>query len=323
MYFSQKNSFFHGIMFHHFHDEISHKKSAGSINKDQFYKLLKFIGLENILNAEDFILRFKEKKLTEKNVCITMDDALRCQYDVALPILEDLQIKGFFFVYSSVLTGEPDLLEVCRYFRTNFFKNVNDFYDSFYLEINQDLSNFLKQKKEDIDNFLKIYPMHSMEDAKFIHIRDQFLSLKNYHKVMKNMFHKKKFNPANHYDNLLMNEKNLIKLDSLGHKIGLHSNSHPTLFEELTYEEQKSEYNINLAALNNRFKDHNIKINSMSHPCGSYNEDTLKILNNLNLDIGFRSNIHVEFKKKMKKINNSCFEIAREDHANIIKLMKL
>ena len=51
--------------------------------------------------------------------------------------------------------------------------------------------------------------------------------------------------------------------------------------------------------------------------------DTLKILNDLNLDIGFRSNIHVDLKKKMKKINNTCFEIAREDHSNIIRLMKL
>ena len=59
MYFNNKNNFFHGIMFHHFHDDNLHKKSQGSINKDDFYKILKFIGRENILDAKDFFSRFK------------------------------------------------------------------------------------------------------------------------------------------------------------------------------------------------------------------------------------------------------------------------
>ena len=83
MYFNNKNNFFHGIMFHHFHDDNLHKKSQGSINKDDFYKILKFIGRENILDAKDFFSRFKENKLKEKNVCLTFDDATKCQYDIA------------------------------------------------------------------------------------------------------------------------------------------------------------------------------------------------------------------------------------------------
>ena len=59
MYFDNKNNFFHGIMFHHFHDDKIHKKSQGSINKDTLYKLIKFIGKKNILNADDFFQRFK------------------------------------------------------------------------------------------------------------------------------------------------------------------------------------------------------------------------------------------------------------------------
>ena len=44
MYFNQNNSFYHGIMFHHFHDDKLHLKSQGSITKDQFYKLINYIG---------------------------------------------------------------------------------------------------------------------------------------------------------------------------------------------------------------------------------------------------------------------------------------
>ena len=40
--------------------------------------------------------RFNKNKLTEKKTCLTFDDSLRCQYDIALPVLEDLKIKSFF-----------------------------------------------------------------------------------------------------------------------------------------------------------------------------------------------------------------------------------
>ena len=52
MYFNQHNNFYHGIMFHHFHDDGIHKKGQGSIDKDDFYKIINFIGRKNILDAE-------------------------------------------------------------------------------------------------------------------------------------------------------------------------------------------------------------------------------------------------------------------------------
>jgi hypothetical protein len=59
MYFNSKNNFYHGIMFHHFHDDGIHSKSQGSISKDDFYNIIKFIGRKNILNADDFFLDLK------------------------------------------------------------------------------------------------------------------------------------------------------------------------------------------------------------------------------------------------------------------------
>ena len=41
MYFNRYNNFFHGIMFHHFHDGKNYRKSDGSIDRDDFYKLIK------------------------------------------------------------------------------------------------------------------------------------------------------------------------------------------------------------------------------------------------------------------------------------------
>ena len=59
----------HGIMFHHFHDDGLHKRGQGSITKDELYKIIKFIGRKNILNADEFLIRAKENKLKSKNLC--------------------------------------------------------------------------------------------------------------------------------------------------------------------------------------------------------------------------------------------------------------
>ena len=99
MYFKNNNNFLHGVNFHHFHDDKKHLAGQGSINKDDFNKIIKFIGRDNILNADEFCNRVKENKLGDNKVCFTFDDGIKSQIDVALPILEDYQIKSFFCIH--------------------------------------------------------------------------------------------------------------------------------------------------------------------------------------------------------------------------------
>ena len=54
------SKFPHGLMFHHFHDNKKHLKSQGSITRLQLSKIIKFVGVKNILTPEDF----SEKLLT-------------------------------------------------------------------------------------------------------------------------------------------------------------------------------------------------------------------------------------------------------------------
>ena len=157
MYFNSNNNFFHGIMFHHFHDDGIHTKGQGSISKDDFYKMINFIGRENILDADIFFEKFKKNKLKEKEVCLTFDDVVKCQIDIALPVLEELKIKSFFFVYTSVFEGKPDNLEVFRYFRMNYFDNIEEFYNSFYKILDKDLKTFFEDNNEKIKSKKKIF----------------------------------------------------------------------------------------------------------------------------------------------------------------------
>jgi len=321
MYFNKKNKFFHGIMFHHFHDNKIHKKGQGSISGEDFYKMIKFIGRKNILDANVFHEKYKNKKLKDNEVCLTFDDAIKCQIDIAVPILEEFNIKSFFFIYTSIFDGNPDKLEIFRYFRMNFFNNLDDFYKNFYIILEKDLSKFFEKNKKKINATKIKFPFYSNEDIKFRLVRDFFLTKDEYEKNMFLMMKEKKVDYNSFLNKLFFEKKDLLSLNSLGHTIGLHSHSHPTVLENLDYNDQKKEYIKCLNSILRILKKPKQHIKSMSHPCGSYNRFTLEILKELGIEIGFKQIMNIEREKGMKKINNSSLEIARQDHSGIFKMM--
>ena len=127
MYFDKNNNFPHGIMLHQFHDNKFYKSSEGSISKDDFYDLIRFIGKKNILDANIFFQNKIEGKLNNNDVCLTFDDALKCQIEIALPVLEDLRIKAFFFVSTSMFEKKPDffyfLININQSFTGHHYQN--------------------------------------------------------------------------------------------------------------------------------------------------------------------------------------------------------
>ena len=323
MYFNSNNNHLHGIMFHHFHDGKKHLKGQGSISKKEFISLIKFIGRDNILNADDFFLRLKQNKLKEKKVCFTFDDSLKCQLDIALPVMEDFNIKAFFFVYTNIYESNPCLLEAYRYFRMNYYSNVNDFYNDFYKHVQnnfpkKDLNKYFKLNRNNILREKKKYQVHTLKDIEFRYIRTFFLNEKTYKKIMIEMFSKNDFNYKKEIKKLFFSKKDLLKLYKSSHFIGLHSHSHPTKIENLSHSRQIKEYKNNKNALGKIIGSD--KILSMSHPHGSYNPKILKELKNLNIEIGFDNGMKNKYKNC--KANNSNLEISREDHSMIMRRIK-
>ena len=92
-----KIRFDHGIMFHHFHDNKIHFPSQCSIDKNQLNGIINLIGKKNILNPNEFFKKLKKNKNKKKFVCLTFDDGLKSQIDVALPVLKKKKHKSFFF----------------------------------------------------------------------------------------------------------------------------------------------------------------------------------------------------------------------------------
>lgn len=322
MYFNQKNSFYHGVMFHHFHDNKKHIKSQGSINKSMLIKLINFIGRKNIIDADEFLKKFQRNKLKKNHVCLTFDDSLKCQFDIAKPVLDKFNIKAFFFVYTASLENELNYIEIFRYFRSKFYKSINIFYKDFFLYLEKKYSkakvdNFFKKNRYERIKWKKKFKFYSNQDINFRLIRNKFFSDKDYSKIMLGLIKEKGLDVNKLKNKFNLNKKEILRLHKSGHLIGLHTHSHPFQLNKLNYSIQKREYQINKKILE---KITRTKILSVAHPCGSYNKNTLKILNSLGVEIGFKQIMTKE--SFMKKINNSKFEIAREDHSKIVSKLK-
>lgn len=298
----------HGIMFHHFYDK-KHIKSQGAITAIQLEKIIEYYN-DNLLSAEDWFNKAKAKSLSDKDICLTFDDALLCQYEIALPVLEKYNLTAFWFIYSSVLNGGIGNLEVYRKFRTVYFSNIEDFYKKFFSVV--DKLEYRKEVESSLNNYQHNNWSHSQffsqSDTKFRYVRDTALGHEKYKHVMDIMMENHNINIDEFTADLWMNVEHLQHLKKHTHIIGLHSHTHPTVLSKLSVVEQYREYKENFNLLHSVLGE---KPKTVSHPCNSYNNQTLSILRDLNIDLGFRANMENHLFSK--------FEFPRENHSNIIR----
>ena len=300
----------YGVMFHHFYDE-RHPQGQGAISAQDLLDLIKHVGQQDILPADEWMRRALGGTLADKDLCLTFDDALRCQYDVAFPLLRDLGLTAFWFVYSSILEGNIEPLEIYRYFRTTLFSSVDEFYEEFF----NDVATLYPVEYEksmlgfDPESHLAAFPFYTRNDRIFRYLRDDVLGSSRYHPVMQAMMVKKGVNARDIAASLWMEEEHLRTLRDAGHLIGLHSYTHPTRLGELPPDAQAHEYRRNFCHLQRVLSEDPV---CMSHPCNSYSDETLPILQSLGVKIGFRANME-------RIVNRSRFEFPRQDHTNIMK----
>ncbi len=306
----------HGIMFHHFHDDTKHIKGQGSISAEQFEQMIRYLQTDKvILSADEWMYKALRGNLKENETCLTFDDNLLCQFEVAFPVLKKHGLKAFWFVYTSPFEGVIEKLEVYRYFRFAYFQNVEDFYLSFFRVIQ--LSEFGQEVKRALEDFhpssyLKDFPFYTDEDRKFRFVRDKVLQPERYNLIMDLMLSEYKVDLDSIKNKLWMTEGNVKTLFHEGHKIGLHTHTHPTSLSSLIKTEQLKEYQKNHQMLSKILGE---APDCMSHPCNSYNQETIELLDQLDIKLGFRAN--------MKANLYSAFEYPREDHANILKKMEV
>ena len=87
----------HSVMFHHFHN-AQHPLSQGSLSTSDFIQMIDWLNNRySILNASEYKKRFENSTLLGTDICFSFDDALKCQFDIAFPVLERLGIESYFW----------------------------------------------------------------------------------------------------------------------------------------------------------------------------------------------------------------------------------
>lgn len=300
----------HGIMFHHFHGG-GHPAVQGSIDAPTLERLIERLGRERFLPAAEWLERARSDRLAPGDLVLTFDDALRCQVDVALPVLERLGLTAFWFVNSGVLQGEGDELEIFRFFRTTCFDDLEAFYAAFeraLATLPEGEAALAAVAAVDTGRYLADFPFYSAGDRRFRWLRDRALSGATYRAAMRALMAAEGFDETAVRDRLWLSGDRVRALSAAGHEIGLHSHSHPTTLARLSAAEQRAEYETNLAVLGALSQR---PPRSMSHPCNSYGPETLALLRALGIAVGFRAN--------MQPAGGDRLELPREDHANLCR----
>ena len=304
-------------MFHRFHASNLLPRSQGSLNEIEFDLILQNIGIKNILSPDEWMNKIKSNTLKSNDLCITFDDGLKSQYDIALPILDKYGLKAFWFVFSSVFHGKVDYNEIYNIFITSFFDSFDEFFYEFikFSSISKKIFN-----KTDYLSFYKsmnsMFSFYSENDIKFRFIRNYFFSSSEYRATMNGIISAKGASVLELSSNVWMNDDNLKNLNKDRHNIGLHSYTHPYVFSDLTIDEQKLEYSLNYKHIKSITNKH---VECMSHPLNSYSLDTISILDEMSINCGFRSNMIVTNDNNPIRLNN--LEIPREDSSNLKALL--
>ncbi len=297
----------HGIMFHRFHQE---KQYGGSISPQNLENIINLVDIRRIVTPDEWIDKCINNSLDDKDICLTFDDCLKSQYQIALPILQKYKLKAFFFVHSVTFDNDYDYNELFFTLINDNFESFDVFFDEYLKYINIDRHIFVSDTYIEFKNKLIANHNHYSEnEIRYRFLRNIFFKTDEFIDLLKNFFSK---DIVKLHKKIWMTPYEVEHLSKLGHYIGLHTHSHFTNFLSLNYDEQKNEYQMNKDKLESII---NKKIYTSSHPLGLYNDTTLTILKELDIICAFRSNNQIPEGKKIKNPNN--YELARNDVSNI------
>jgi len=300
----------HGLMFHYFHGG-DHAEGQGALSAEKLSELLDSVGVDRIISPDEWCARLERNSLGDA-VCLTFDDGLRSQYDVALPVLEDRGLRAFFFVHTSALADPPRGPELARYLRSTY-DDLDQFYEAFFEAVAQwgpreRVSEALRAF--DPSSYLTPHPFYTDADRRFRFVRDDVLAPLEYEDVINGLFAQQNIDSAAVGRTLWLQPEHLQVLSRRGHMVGLHSHSHPMSIERLSYEEQLGEYRSNIDILSDILGQRPF---CMSHPNNSRNSVTFEVLTKLDVRVGFRAEMGSSW---------TTLDLPREDCANILAAIR-
>lgn len=300
----------HGLMFHRFRARGNAPAPAGSISAEEFEGILVSCGLENFLTPDEWMWRLAAGKLEPHHRCVTFDDGLRSQLEVALPVLNAYGLKAFWFIYSCVFFGEPVKGEIYSHVieRVGGSDAIVERLRAAAPEL------FDRMDQPALERYSQAIraaaPFYSESDVVFRFLRNSPVTRESLDAGMKKVMEDHGCSTASLAAELWMENDDLKALSAAGHHVGLHSYSHPYAMASLSREEQRREYETNLEHIASVCQ---VRPRAASHPLNSYNSDSLAVLSALNIECAFRANLQSPSEGQAK------LELPREDCANLLR----
>lgn len=277
------------IVMYHYVREISNSQYSGikGLERNLFIEQINYmLANYNIIKIEDVIESIdNQRPLPENSILLTFDDGYADHYEVVYPILMKYNIKGTFFVPAKTIKESVVL-------------DVNKIH--YILALTKDIKDLVKELKTQIGIYSKDYCLEPFDDyytrlaipnrwddgdtifVKRILQRELPIIVRS--KMLNNIFEKiVGVNESEFSKELYMNTDQMKEMLSDGQHIGSHAYNHYWLGYE-TYDEQYSELSKSLEFLKS------IGVSSdkwtIGYPQGSYNDNTLTILKQLNCRLG-------------------------------------
>ena len=275
------------IMFHRFNDENNISTGQGSFSARNLDDFIKREGEEKFFKIDD-INKLKNGESTDiKKVLLTFDDGLNSQYETAKPVLDKYGIKSFWFIYTKIFEKNFDLNELLNFFISRYYSDFDKFFQNFIFFCNgvehHWQSNDYKIYSKDLYSKFNFY---SEFDMRFRFLRNRVLSYEQFKEIVIKLFKSEDFKYQEVSKKLWLNESKVKNLINEGHEVGLHSHNHPFTISNYSKSKQFDEYKTNHDILKSIT---DIEPTSVAYPLGSFNKDTLEIMHELKIQIGFRS----------------------------------
>lgn len=270
-------------------------------DKTQFEKVVKYLSEnKNIISLKKLKELSESKQVLDDNyVILTFDDGTIDHYNYVYPILKKYNVPGVFFICSNIF--ENKVLDIHFIHKMLSITSAENIYS--------DINKYLLEQNIHIDEDSIIKNKEYSWKEKYIKQLLQTVLPKE-HRTMLIQKLSEKYSISIKSDDYYISLKNMLEMKNNGMEFGCHTDSHQRL-EFLSMKEQRDEIEKNKMLLYSNNILSNNDVLSIAYPFGSYNANTIKVLNNLNFDFAFTT-------KESNVTNINKYEIPRYD-CNILK----
>lgn len=240
------------MMYHRINNSVGEKLTGLSVDISNFEKHLLFY-------KNNFqILRLEEEwtSLKKTGLVITFDDGYADNIINALPLLEKYQLPATIFVTTLNIDSKDE------FWWDRLVFDYSNCKESFFVPNQNNAISKSNRSYKILTDFVHALRNEDKEEW--------FLAFEKINNI--SFSHREEFRSLTNSELKFLSEHPLIS-------IGIHTHNHYSL-GTLSYEEQKKELQLSIQNLN-ELTTQNIKYLALPH--GSYNQDTIEVMNDLNL----------------------------------------